>query len=535
MATKSIIIKGRYYDSVSLMNVARQVNGLPGITESAVVMGTAANKDILRGSGIYLAEFEDTSDADLLIAVKSEDETLLEPALAEVQRILDSLRKKVDDGKGVSRPRSLEAAVEALPGANMAMISVAGQYAGDLTLKALQHGMHVLLFSDNVSLEREVALKQFAHEKGLLVMGPDCGTAIINGAPLAFANVVTRGPIGCVAAAGTGLQEVTCLISNHGGGISQAIGTGGRDIKKEVGGITFIDGLRALVQDEATKVIVLVSKPPHPEVMEKIGREVTGVAKPVVAVFLGADPEVVRGMGMTPATTLEEASLEAVRLARVLETLAEDRDAAKAHGTADVPPADVAPRAAEMEKRLQPFQKYVRGLFSGGTFCYEAQLLLKGGVDEVWSNTPAKGVKTLPDAHQSIGHTVVDLGDDQFTVGKPHPMIDFSTRNKRILAEAADPETAVILLDLVLGYGSNLTPLPDLVPTLAEALAIAEKHARYLPIVCSVTGTDEDPQHRGQVVKALQEIGVVVERSNAAACALAAALVSTRKAGEVHA
>ena len=366
-------------------------------------------------------------------------------------------------------------------------------------------------------------------------MGPDCGTAIINGAPLAFANVVRRGSIGCVAAAGTGLQEVTCLISNHGGGISQALGTGGRDVKKEVGGITFIDGLRALIQDEATKVIVLVSKPPHPEVMEKIGREVAGLNKPVVAVFLGADPEAVRKMGMEPAATLEEASLKAVQVARALETHAKDQGPAKGIVSPEIAPAEVAEEAAAIAKRLQPSQEFVRGLFSGGTFCYESQMLLKGTVDEIWSNTPASGVKPLADAHRSVGHTVVDLGDDEFTVGKPHPMIDFSTRNKRILTEAADPETAVLLLDLVLGYGSNLAPLDDLLPTLQEAQAIAQRASRHLPIVCAVTGTDEDPQHRGQVVKALRDIGVVVERSNAAACALAAAIIRARKPGEVHA
>lgn len=532
MATKSIIIKGRYYDSVSLMNVARQVNGLPGVTDSAVVMGTAANKDILRTSGLLLPAFQEASDADLLIAVVADDEAVLEPALAEVERILDGLRKKSDEGKGAKRPRSLEGAVEALPGANLAMISVAGQFAGDLTLKALQNGMHVLLFSDNVPLEKEVALKQFAHERGLLVMGPDCGTAIINGAPLAFANVVHRGPIGCVAAAGTGLQEVTCLISNLGGGISQAIGTGGRDVKKEVGGITFIDGLRALAHDDATRVIVLVSKPPHPEVLEKIGREMASIAKPVVAVFLGADPAVVQGLGMIAATTLEGAAVEAVKRAAVATALVEDRAAAGVV-PGSLADADVASAARALAECLQPGQKFVRGLFSGGTFCYEAQLILKDVVDLVWSNTPASGVGTLEDPHRSVGHSVVDLGDDQFTVGKPHPMIDFSTRNKRILAEAADPETAVILLDLVLGYGSNMTPLEDLLPTLQEAFAIAEKAGRRVPIVASVTGTDADPQHRGRVVHALHEAGVVVERSNTAACQLAAAIVRARQAGEV--
>ena len=521
---KTVIIKGRYYDSVTLMNVAKSINHLPGVVDSAVVMGTAANKDILKNSGIYAPEFDAADDSDLLIAVTGVDATLLEASLAAVDRILCDLRTKQKKGnrKGVFRPRSLEGAIQVLPDANLAMISIAGQYAGDEAMKALQRGMHVMLFSDNVSLEKEVELKRYAHEHGLLVMGPDCGTAIINGAPLAFANVVNSGSVGVVAAAGTGLQEVTSLISNYGAGISQAIGTGGRDVKREVGGISFVDALCALAAHDDTKTIVLVSKPVHAEVMERIGRVVARISKPVIGVFLGADrQDVARHGGILPASTLEEVALLAVALTEggdpvhVGEKLCGQR-------------ADLQKRASLEAVRLSPSQKYVRGLFSGGTFCYEAQMILQETVESVWSNTPAASVKKLADAHKSTGHTVVDLGDDAFTVGKPHPMIDFSMRNKRIVAEAKDPETAVILLDLVLGYGSNEAPLVDLLPALEEAQTEAGKAQRHLPMVCSVTGTDEDPQHRGQVVKALEAAGVRVERSNAAACLLAASLVAGR-------
>lgn len=519
MASKNVVIKGRYYDSVSLMNVARRVNGLPGVVDSAVVMGTAANKEILKTSGIYASEFDGADDGDLLIAVKGTDASMLDATITQIEQFLVDIRKG-RSGKGASRPRSIKGAIEQLPEAGLAMISVAGQYAGDEAMKALTHGLHVMLFSDNVSLETEIALKRRAHENGLIVMGPDCGTAIINGVPLAFANVVRRGDIGAVAAAGTGLQEVTCLISNHGGGISQAIGTGGRDVKQEVGGISFIDGLEALAGDDATRVIVLVSKPPHPEVMAKIGQKVASLGKPVVAVFLGADRADVARLGMIPASTLEEAALLAVTAAEGSDACTVSEALCKHEGT-------LGEQAAAERQRLAPSQRYVRGLFSGGTFCYEAQLILRPRVGEVWSNTPVKGGKLLEDPNQSLGHTIVDLGDDHFTVGKPHPMIDFSTRNKRIVREAADPETAVILLDLVLGHGANLAPLADLLPALAEAQQVAADAGRHLPIVVHVTGTDEDPQIRSACVDMLRRVGATVERSNAAASTLASYLVAT--------
>ena len=361
-------------------------------------------------------------------------------------------------------------------------------------MRCLEKNLHVMLFSDNVPIENEVVLKKFAAKKGLLVMGPDCGTAIINGIPLAFANVVRRGPIGIVAAAGTGLQEVSTLISNAGSGISQAIGTGGRDVKKEVGGIMFLAGLKALASDPQTKVILLVSKPPHPSVLRSVRREVKRIRKPVVSLLLGADGE--------GPKTLEDAALQAVALAtgRKVEDL-QDR-----------------PAFPSRSPRARGRRKYIRGLFSGGTFCAEAQLILQDALSPLYSNAPAGRAKQLRDSLKSVKHTIIDLGEDEFTVGRPHPMIDYSLRNKRILAEAADPETAVILLDVVLGYGSNMDPAGELAPVIRAA-------SKKVSVVCSVTGTDADPQNRSKVAAALKRAGAIVMPSNAAACRLAGKLV----------
>jgi succinyl-CoA synthetase alpha subunit len=492
MVVKGAIKTGVYFDSVTLMIVGRDITAATGVLDAAVVMGTRENQAILKSAGLWLRQFEAASDTDLLLAVKATTAEAAAGALRAAGEQLKTVRNRTA-ATDEWRPLSLEGALRILPGANVALISVAGRYAGEQAMQALKAGLHVMLFSDNVPLAQEVELKKFARAKGLLLMGPDCGTAIVNGVPLAFANAVNRGDIGIVAAAGTGLQEVSSLISNQGVGISQAIGTGGRDVKKEVGGIMFLEGLKALIQDAATRVIVLISKPPHESVLKKIGKALKGVRKPVIAVFLGADEKTVQRYGMTPATTLEDAALLACGRA--------------------------GPRPANRQVADLPhLAKYIRGLFSGGTFCTEAQVIFRDlGVRHVYSNVPLPPFTALRNVWKSQQHTLIDLGEDVFTVGRPHPMIDYSLRNRRILEEANDPATALILLDVVLGYGANMDPVGELAPVIREARA-----KRRLIFVCLVTGTPRDPQNRTKVVEGLESAGARVFPSNAAASKFAA-------------
>jgi len=491
------IRKGAYFDSVTLMRVGKDIAALPGVIDAAVVMGTKSNKAILGSSGLLTVEFTKANDTDLLVAIKGETETATRSALGAVDGLLKKTVRTTTNASE-SRPATLGGALTLLPGANLALISIAGRYAGAEAMRALENGLHVMLFSDNVPIEQEIALKKAAQKRGLLVMGPDCGTAIINGVPLAFANVVNRGNIGIVAAAGTGLQEVSCIISNAGAGISQAIGTGGRDVKKEVGGIMFLEGLKALAKDEQTKVILLVSKPPHPEVLKRITKVLKSIRKPVVTMFIGAS-----------STTLEESALAAVALSRGKQ------------------PQELAARNAEIlrlahreARKRSKRQKYIRGLFSGGTFCAEAQILLLPMISGVYSNAPTGAAKPLKNSLKSTKNTLIDLGEDEFTVGRPHPMIDYSLRNKRIIEEATDPETAVILLDVVLGYGSHPDPGAELSPVIRQA-------SRKVSVVCSITGTNQDPQNRSRVEAALRKSGAIVMPSNAAAGKLAGQIIQS--------
>ena len=353
---------------------------------------------------------------------------------------------------------SLALGVARAPDADLALISVPGDYAAAEAMKALSLGLHVMLFSDNVSIAEERILKTHARTRDLLVMGPDCGTAIVNGVPLGFANAVRRGDIGIVAASGTGLQEVACRIHNLGGGISQALGTGGRDLQAEIGGITMLQGLAALAADGQTRVIVLVAKPPAPAIARRIEDAAGAAGKPIVVHFLGAMPPRLRP-GLVAATSLQHAADAAVALAR-----------------GEPPPVASAPLSVSAiaavdtwAAAMAPTQTAVRALFTGGTFCYEAQLAFIAQGLTCRSNAPAAGA--LPLDGRSDGHVFLDLGDDDYTRGRPHPMIDPSLRDAAVRTQGAAPQTAAILFDVVLGFGSHHNPAGGLAQALAERAA----------------------------------------------------------------
>ncbi len=512
MAVKGIIKRGEYFDSVTLMLVAREATKFEGVEDAAIVMGTVQNKSILENSNMLLEEFMKASDNDLLIAVKADSEKVCEDGLKKVEELLKASRQKISE-KSEFLPKSIEGALKMMPDANMAVISVSGKYAAEEAMKALHKGLHVMIFSDNVPKEKAIAVKKLGREKGLLVMGPDCGTAIINGAPLGFANVVERGDIGIVSAAGTGLQEVSSIISNIGGGISQGIGTGGIDMKKEYGGLSFLTGLEALLNDPETKVITLISKPPDREVLEKIGSIIKSSNKPVVAAFLGSDPEIVRSIGAIPVSNLEEAAVLSVSLSKG-SSIDDFRK------QVEIRDEELKAQAKDLSKRLKSGQKYFRGLFQGGTLAYETQVLLSNFITNIHSNAPLNPTLKLKDSWISEGHTVVDLGEDEFTVGRPHPQIDFQLRNRRILEEAEDSSVAIIYLDVVIGHGTNKNPGEELTPVLEEVRKIGNAI-----VIVTVTGTDRDPQNKRVIMEMYKNAGAIVFERNASATMLAGYII----------
>lgn len=516
MLKKFQIIQNMYYDSVTLMALSSQISTIDGINDAAIMMATDQNLDIMKNAGLIESDFEASSPNDLVIAIKSQTEEALESALSKVDDFLLS-KEEIKAEKGEVKIKSLDAAVQNFKEANLVFISVPGVYAKREAMKALNKDLHVHLFSDNVSIEDEVELKDRALEKGLLMMGPDCGTSIINGIGVGFANKVKRGNIGIVAAAGTGLQEVATQISKRGEGVSQAIGTGGRDIQDKVGGKMVIAGLEALIEDEDTRVIVLVSKPPEKSVVDKLKAIVESSRKPVVACLLGSESADIKAIGAVPALTLEDA-------AEIAVSLLEKREAAEVLFSESE--AEINKIVEKEAGKLKPEQKYIRGLYTGGTLNYEAMLVLRDYIGDIYSNGPLAAEYKLEDSTKSKEHTFIDLGEDEFTVGRPHPMIDPSQRNERIVEEAKDPETAVILADVVIGYGSHEDPAGSMIPSIKEAQEIARADGRYVSIIASVCGTEEDPQILSEQEKTLRDAGVTILPSNSQAARLAGLILT---------
>ena len=489
--------KGFYLDSVALMRLSREIAAMPGVVEAALMMGTPSNLAIMRNAGLLSGDIS-TQGSDLILAVKAETEQAARTALDDALKALDKPKSQAG-GKSEWRPRSIASAVAATPDANIALISVPGEFAAAEARKALNRGLHVLMFSDNVSIADELSLKQQAREAGLLMMGPDCGTAIINGAPLAFANKLKRGSVGIIGASGTGTQEISCLVSEAGVGISHAIGVGGRDLKKDIGGITTLMAIDALDADPATERVVLVSKPPHPDVAKAVVARIAKSPKAYTVCFIGAaSAELPKNAGF--AATLKQAAEHALGGKKI---------------GAGFDPATVGARLPRRKGAGR-----IEGLFAGGTLCAEAQVVLTAGGRKVASNAPIPGVASL-DGKDSAGcDRMIDLGADEYTQGRPHPMIDPSVRDDALRAALVNPDIAVVLLDLVIGYGAHADPASHLA-------GVVNKRAANAPVlIASVTGTELDPQVRSAQIKRLESAGIIVAPSNEQACELALSVIN---------
>lgn len=502
--TANTIIKNNYKDSVFLMQISSELEKVEGVEAASLMMGTGQNKSILDSSGLLNDTGRDATENDLIIAIKADSSSVIEKVLAQ----LSEKFKSTDSTDTVLevKPPTLESSLEIMPKANFALISIAGSYAAREAKTALNNNLNVMIFSDNVPIDEEVELKKLAAQKDLLLMGPDCGTAIINGTPLGFANRIPDGDIGIVAASGTGLQEVSVTIAKYGSGITQAFGTGGRDLTREVGGITMAAGIRYLQQDDNTKVIVLISKPPHPEIAKKIIFLAEQADKPVVICFLGASMQSEKN-NVFFARTLEDTGIKAVSLSKngkiqMTESSSSEYDKL----------------LASTVKLIKPGQKYLRGLYTGGTLCDETIDVLSAHGVNPYSNVFSTGDYVLHDIMTSCKNTVIDLGDDTFTQGKPHPMIDPTYRNKRFLQESEDPEVAILLFDLVLGYGSHANPA-------GAAAGVIHKFQNKKIFIASICGTDLDPQNYSKQSRILESAGVVLFPTNAQAAKFCAQLI----------
>lgn len=510
MVSGFVIRKKQYYDSVFLMGVNNRLSDSAGVRQTAVLMGSKVNKELLADIGVHAPQIDRAQPDDLIVAVIAESQEIVEQVLGD----LDAALQTMTVGKPVSVWHTFEDGFAQRPCANLAVISIPGEYVDRVARKALKAGLNVFIFSSNVTIEEEIELKRLASQNSLLVMGPDCGTSLIGGVGIGFANAVRQGSIGVIGASGTGLQEFTSQVHNAGLGISHAIGTGTRDVTDDIGGITTFAALEALEADTDTKVIAFVSKPPGARMLTRLLERLEKSKKPIVSCFLGADTIPAAGTRLHFARTIDEAVQQAVQVI--------DSNATRLE--LSLTPEELGWCERERMGWLQE-QKYLRGIFSGGTFCYQFQRILRDAGLDVFSNAPLDAKFMLDHPDQSRAHTLVDMGDEHYTRGKPHPMIDGALRKARIQAESQDPQVAILFLDFILGYNASLDPIGELLDGIVQARQAAKDRGTRLTIVASVCGTADDPQDLNFQTSLLREQGVYVFRSNAKAALFCARLL----------
>jgi len=519
---KTIVKQNRYFDSVFLMLVARRIAAQPGIRDASAVLGTAANRKVLAAMGYGAGDeaFAGAGPNDLVLALEGEPAAVDAVAAEADSWLARGSGAPEGAGSALPEPRTVAEAVARRPDASVAIISVPGQHAAREARAALRAGLHVFLFSSNVSAEDELALKTEAAGRGLIVMGPDCGTAFLGGAGLGFANAVRRGPIGIVGPTGTGMQEFASLVHQAGSGLSSGIGTGSRDLSDAIGGISTLAGIEALEADPATQVLTVLAKPPGAGAEARLRKRLDRCAKPVVLCLLGTEDRAVGGRVRLASTIAEAARL-------ALEAAGQGWPRSLA-----CDPGELRAAAVAEVGRMRPEQRHIRGLFSGGTLCYQAQAIFRRAGLAVRSNAPLPGMAELPDPHRSLGSTFVDLGAEIFVDGRPHPMIDATLRRKRLDQEGEDPEVAVVLLDFILGAIASPDPVGDLLGAARGAQRAARRRGGHLCLAASVCGTDQDTQGLQTQVRALAEAGVLVfptAAQAAAFCQEAMLLLAERK------
>lgn len=509
MEKKIIIRKNEYHDSIQLLRISEELRKLEGVRQLMVVMATPSNKQILANMGFTESETTSAGVNDMVIAVNADNEEAVSNVLEKMEALF---RHKHEMAAGKQVHYSFKSAQAAMPDANLAIISVPGSHAVEQARMALDAGLHVIVYSDNVPLDEEISLKEYARDKGLLCMGPDCGVANINGVAFFTASVVKKGAIGIAGASGSGTQLISALIEREGEGVSQAIGVGGKDLKDEVGGISMLMAMDALENNTETKVIVLVSRVPGNTTLEKILNSIGTLTKPVVVYFIGGDASVIEKSGAMAASDLEDAAIKAVNILR-------DKPIEFREFTL---PADEIMCLVNSEiLKMKSEQKYLRGLYCGGTFCDEAIAQVNGMIGEVYSNVYTDGKFKLKDSYASISNTIIDLGDEEFTLGRPHPVIDPEPVRMAVLREGNKEDTAVLLLDFILGPAINPNPVGSVINQIREVKENREKEGGYLSVIASVCGTDGDPQNLTRQSEMLSDAGVIVMPSNAQAARLA--------------
>jgi FdrA protein len=539
------------------MKISDKLRQSSGVSEASIVMATETNKSVLIRLGFSPSVIEQANESDMIVAVRAKDQRSIDLAAEQIGKLFESPEEARLDSRDQEKTTDIDLALTKMPGTNLVLLSIPGEYVKDISYKLIEQGIHQQIFSDHVPVEDELKIKKQALMKGVLILGPGAGTSIINGKGIGFSNAISVGPVGIVAAAGTGLQEVASLLDQCGIGVKHGLGVGGNDPKDKIGGTMMLECMKILEKDDDIKVIAIISKPPSPSVEQKIIEYVIGNGtKKYVLAFIGGQLTAAAGKKQQRNSEdfLSQASSSVnMRSSRNTAATADERDTGivkvnslassvlaianalgnqqlqKAISQLYIPAEGLANLLQREWSELQSNQKFIRALYTGGTFTYEAQVILRDIIDtgQIYSNAPIEQIKELQDSFKSEKHSIIDLGEEEFTKGRPHPMIDPTIRKFRILEEAKDPEVGVILLDFVLGYGSNPDPVGAVIDEVQVAKEIAHKQGHHLPIITHVCGTKNDTQDYERSISKLHSVGCVVVPTNALAV-IASALIVLR-------
>ncbi len=556
-----VVIKPNFYrDSLQLMKISEKLRQSSGVSEASIVMATETNKGVLIRLGFSPSLIEQANESDMIIAVRAKDQQSIDLAAERIDKLFESPKEDRSDSTNQEKTTDIDLALRKMPGTNLVLLSIPGEYVKDISYKLIEQGIHQQIFSDHVPVEDELRIKKQAVAKQVLILGPGAGTSIINGKGIGFSNTISIGPVGIVAAAGTGLQEVVCLLDQCGIGVKHGLGVGGNDPKDKIGGIMMLECMKILEKDNDIKVIATISKPPSSSVEQKIMEYVIGNGtKKYVLAFIGghlttagkkkqqqesqtknfnsetfSSVDTLSSEDTTAATTADRQTgiVKVNSLASCVLAIANalgNQHLQRAISQLYIQPEELVNLLQREWSKLQSNQKYIRGLYTGGTFTYEAQVILRDIIDieQIHSNAPIEQIRKLQDSFKSEMHSIIDLGEEEFTKGRPHPMIDPTIRKLRILEEVKDPKVGVVLLDFVLGYGSNPDPVGAIIDELQMAKETANKEGRYLPVITHVCGTKNDIQGYERSISKLHSVGCIVMPTNALAV-IASALIAQR-------
>lgn len=524
-----VLVKSNYYrDSLNLLKISDIMKrSSSGIVEAVVIMGTKTNKAVLVKLGFPSTKINQATESDLIIAIEAVDKGSVDSALRKVEELLHSDGSSDTSNLVSENPTDLDSALVSMSKANLALISIPGEYVKDLSIKLSNEGIHQQIFSDHVPLDDELTIKEYAAKKGVLVLGPGAGTSIINGKGIGFSNVLRRGPVGIIAAAGTGLQEVSSLLDQCDIGVAYGLGVGANDPKEKIGGLMMLEALKVLEELPDIEIMTIVSKPPSPRAKKQIIDYIVkhGKKKYVLAFLGGGHDDSLPNSTKSKIVQVTTLASAVFAVAGLTSNELYKRSLVRLR----IEPEILQRSVAKEWKGFGQQQKYIRALYTGGTFAYETQVILNGILKDLFSNAPTGRTKKLPQSSKSKKHSILDLGEEEFTQGRPHPMIDPTIRRLRLVEESQDPEVGVVMMDFVLGYGSNPDPVGAVLKEIGQVKATARKSGRYLSIVTHVCGTKRDPQGYDESVRKLENAGALVFPTNALAAIASAQIIARGK------